>query len=134
MYCTVLSAAFRQCLYRAVGFVCINCVCQIGSTVLQYMACLWSVVMLCFSLATCVLHCIECSVQGVPLQSVGVVCINCLCQIVSTVLKCMACLWSVVMLCVSLATCKVACRYIISNIYNFQSSLHTHIQPPADPS
>ena len=52
VYCTVLSAGFRECLYRAVGFVCINCVCQIGSTVLQYMACLWSVVMLSVSLAT----------------------------------------------------------------------------------
>ena len=52
VYCTVLSAGFRECLYRAVGFVCINCVCQIGSTVLKYMACLWSVVMLCVSLAT----------------------------------------------------------------------------------
>ena len=72
VYCTVLSEGFRECLYRAVGYVCINCVCQIGSTVLQCMACLWSVVMLCVSLATSVLHCIECGVKGVPLQSGGV--------------------------------------------------------------
>ena len=57
VYCTVLSAGFSECLYRAVGFVCINCVCHICSTLLHYMACLRSVVMLSVSLATCKVPC-----------------------------------------------------------------------------